>query len=77
MSINYLETLKMLVSTGQGWSLLPTTMLDREVVALDLPVALERQLGIVTNAGRTLSNAADALSRMLQQESTPSPESAA
>lgn len=72
MSTNYLETLKMLVSTGQGWSLLPATMLDQEVIALDLPVLLERQLGIVTHSGRTLSNAASALSGMLQQETAES-----
>ena len=58
MSTNYLETIKMLVSINQGWSLLPETMLDEELVALQLPVKLNRQLGIVTHSGRTLSNAA-------------------
>jgi DNA-binding transcriptional LysR family regulator len=66
MSTNYLETIKMLVSANQGWSLLPETMLDNNLVALQLPVRLERELGIVVHAKRTLSNAASALVDILQ-----------
>lgn len=65
MSTNYLETIKMLVSINQGWSLLPATMLDRDLTPLALPLSLSRSLGIVTHAGRTLSNAALALSQTL------------
>ena len=58
MSTNYLETLKMLVSTGLGWSLLPATMLDSTLVALDTPdMPLSRELGIVVHRNRSLSNA--------------------
>jgi DNA-binding transcriptional LysR family regulator len=58
MTTNYLETLKMLVSIGLGWSLLPETMLDREVVALAIPkLRPVRSLGLVWHADRTLSNA--------------------
>ncbi len=34
LSTNYLETIKMMVSVGLGWSLLPETMVDEDVVAL-------------------------------------------
>lgn len=62
MSTNYLETLKMLASIGLGWTLLPVTMCDRELVQLQIPgLKLERHLGIVTHRDRTLPNAALAL----------------
>lgn len=66
MSTNYLETLKMLVSTNQGWSLLPETMLDDKLVALQLPIQIKRELGVVVHASRTLSNAASALVGILE-----------
>ncbi len=59
---NYLETIKMMVVVGLGWSVLPRTMLDGELV--ELPIAglrLERMLGVVRHTGHTLSNAAGAL----------------
>ena len=65
MSTNYLETLKMLVSAGQGWSLLPETMLDHNLVPLQLPLRLKRELGIVVHVSRTLSNAASSLAGIL------------
>jgi len=59
MSTNYLETIKMLVSVGLGWSALPRTMINRELVVLHLPrLQLQRNLGIVWHPKRTLSNAA-------------------
>jgi DNA-binding transcriptional LysR family regulator len=61
MSTNYLETLKMLVATGLGWSLLPATMLDDELCALKTDIQLSRELGLVTHTKRTLSNAAQAM----------------
>lgn len=66
LSTNYLETIHMLVAVGLGWSLLPQTMLDREVV--QLPVSgfkLARRLGAVRHRDRTLSNAAAALLALL------------
>ena len=66
LSINYLETIKMLVSVGIGWGLLPVTMLDRQIRAIPMKsLALQRRLGTVFHRERTLSNAADALCRML------------
>ena len=62
LSTNYLETIKMLVGVGLGWSLLPDSMLDAQLQALNVPgLAPHRRLGIVYHRKRTLSNAADAM----------------
>jgi DNA-binding transcriptional LysR family regulator len=67
MTTNYLETIKMMVSVGLGWSVLPHSMLDRELVALKAHgMKLTRQLGIVRHHARTLSNAASAMITTLQ-----------
>ncbi|HEB91881.1 MAG TPA: LysR family transcriptional regulator [Gammaproteobacteria bacterium] len=67
MTTNYLETIKMLVSVGLGWSILPQTMLSDELQALDVPgIPLIRQLGVVHHRQRTLSNAARAMLQQLQ-----------
>lgn len=66
MSTNYLETIKMMVSIGLAWSLLPRTMLDDQVVRLPLPgPQLSRRLGYVLHTERTLSNAARAFMTLL------------
>lgn len=59
MATNYLETLKMMVSIGLGWSLLPESMIEGpELRALDLQeMRLSRSLGFVTHGSRVLSNA--------------------
>lgn len=67
MSTNYIETLKMLVSSGFGWSLLPHTMLDDSISAINTELKLERKLGTVTHRKRTLSNAALAMITTLEQ----------
>ena len=63
METNYLETLKMMAAIGLGWSLLPETMtLDGQLAVLPVEeLVLQRDLGIVTHRGRTLSNAAQAM----------------
>ena len=62
MSTNYLETLKMLASIGLGWTLLPVSMKDKDLVQLDIKgLSVTRSLGIVTNQQRTLSNPARAM----------------
>ncbi|MGH8443524.1 MAG: LysR family transcriptional regulator [Nevskiaceae bacterium] len=56
LATNYLETLKMLVGIGLGWSVLPRSMLDRSVRALAIPgFAPSRSLGAVWHRKRTLS----------------------
>lgn len=75
MTTNYLETIKMLVSVGLAWSVLPERMIDHQIVALPVTdVALSRELGCVTHGGRTLSRAAQAFVALLNaQADTPGP----
>ncbi len=61
METNNLETLKMLVGAGIGWSLLPKTMIDESLRVLRVDIHLKRELGIVVHRKRSLSNAANAL----------------
>ena len=62
METNYLETLQMLVASGLGWSLLPRTQLNDQVVELQVKgLKLSRSLGAVTHEKRSLSNAAAAM----------------
>ncbi len=69
MSTNYLETIRMLVAVGLGWSVLPATMIDASLVAISVPEAedLQRSLGVVTHPDRTLSNAAHAFLQVLRE----------
>ena len=69
LSTNYLETIKMMVSVGLGWSVLPRSMLNEEFKTLSIEgITLERKLGIVWHSGHTLSNAAKAMSAMLKPD---------
>ena len=71
LSTNYLETIKMMVSVGLGWSVLPRTMLNKELVTLDIQdINLSRKLGMVWHSGHTLSNAAKAMSGLLKTNKT-------
>ena len=59
LSSNYLETIKMMVSVGLGWSVLPETMLDKNLTILTIEqFDVCRSLGIVHHASRTLSQPA-------------------
>ncbi len=66
MSTNYLDTVRMMVSIGLGWSLLPRTMIgdDLQVLPVDA-VPLSRPLGYIHHRNRTLSNAANAFIQLL------------
>ena len=65
MSTNYLETIGMLVSVGLGWSVLPLSMTaNLEVLQVDC-APMSRTLGFVTNAERSMSNAARAFTEIL------------
>ncbi len=62
LATNYLETLKMLVAIGLGWSVLPRSMLDDSIVTLEVAgLALERELGLVWHERRSQSGPAQAL----------------
>lgn len=66
MATNYLETIKMMVTVGLGWSVLPKTMVDKSLTILPVQnIQLERQLGVVTHKKRTLGNAARAFFEVL------------
>ncbi len=67
MQTNSLETLKMLVGAGLGWSALPTTMIaDQSLHVLDIGQSFYRHLGLVYHSKRSLSNAARALKKAIQ-----------
>lgn len=69
MSTNYLETIKVMVSIGLGWSVLPRTLLDDSLCGLALTgQKLSRDLGVVTHRERSLSNAAAAFLELLMKE---------
>ena len=62
LATNALETIKMLVSIGMGWSVLPHTLLDETLQVVEVPgLALTRRLGVVREQGRSLSAAGRAL----------------
>ena len=67
LASNYLETLKMLVAIGLGWSVLPRSMLDASLQELNIPeLAMRRELGVAWHQRRTLSSPALALLGLLQ-----------
>ncbi len=68
LETNYLETIKMMVSVGLGWSTLPESMVDDSIIALPLPeLTMLRRLGCVRLRQRTLSRAAQALLALLPE----------
>ena len=69
LATNYLETLKMLVAIGLGWSVLPRSMLDDTISALPIAeLSIQRELGVVWHERRTLSASARALIRQLEPQ---------
>ena len=68
LATNYLETIKMMVSVGLGWSILPRSMVDEDVSVIEVKgLELSRQLGVVTHRQRSLTNAAQAFIDLLQE----------
>ncbi|WP_028468953.1 LysR family transcriptional regulator [Neptunomonas japonica] len=66
ISTNYLDTIRMMVSIGLGWSLLPETMIDKSLTVLETgSEPIKRHLGYIHHRDRTLSNAASKLVDML------------
>lgn len=66
MSNNPLESIRMLSSIGLGWSVLPSTLVGPDLVALDIDIEMKRQLGMVWHPGRTQSKAAKALVELMK-----------
>lgn len=71
MDTNYLETIKMMVSIGLGWSVLPKTM-TKGLEVIHVPdTYLERNLGMIHHSGRKLSRAANAFAELLNNAKKP------
>lgn len=69
ISTNYLDTIRMMVRVGLGWSLLPQTLIDKDLVRLNPQnQPIERPLGYIYHRDRTLSNAARELVAMLKND---------
>ena len=66
MSNNPLESIRMLVSIGLGWSVLPKTLVNQDLKQLDIPLEMNRQLGMVWHPGRTQSKAVQELIQMMK-----------
>jgi len=68
MESNYLETIKAMIQHGLGWGVLPDSMIDKHLHTLKMKgVKMERQLGILLHASRTLSSPASALVNLLSK----------
>ncbi|MDX2506749.1 MAG: LysR family transcriptional regulator [Gammaproteobacteria bacterium] len=68
LSTNYLETIKMMVSVGLGWSVLPQTLIDDSLTRIDIPgFTACRSLGIVTLRARSLSQAAQKMINLVKK----------
>jgi len=67
MTTNPLESIRMLVSVGLGWSVLPQTLINHELATIDMAkdLELQRYLGVVINPSLTRSASVDALMQML------------
>jgi len=62
----------MLIGVGPGWSVLPKTMLDDDVVVvlyISVKIDLARTLGVIYHVNRTLSNAGDTFINLLREAS--------
>ena len=67
MSTNYLDTIRMMVSIGLGWSLLPESLIGDDLTILNVDSEpVHRNLGIIFHRNRTLSNAANYLVELLR-----------
>jgi DNA-binding transcriptional LysR family regulator len=67
MESNYLETIKAMIQNGLGWGVLPESMIDNSLQVLKIKgVKMQRHLGVLLHASRTLSSPANALLETLK-----------
>lgn len=67
MESNYLETIKAMIQNGLGWGVLPESMIDDSLHKLKIKgVKMQRHLGVLLHASRTLSGPANALLETLE-----------
>jgi DNA-binding transcriptional LysR family regulator len=68
LETNYLETIKMMVSVGLGWSILPLSMLDASLRQINIKsFECSRELGLVFNPSRSQSKAVSAMLKIIRQ----------
>jgi DNA-binding transcriptional LysR family regulator len=69
LETNYLETIKAMVQAGLGWSMLPDSMIDKSLSTVKISkLKIDRHLGVVIHEKRTLSNAAQGMLNLLQED---------
>jgi DNA-binding transcriptional LysR family regulator len=69
LETDYLETIKAMVQTGLGWSMLPDSMIDKSLSVVKISkLKIARHLGAVVHEKRTLSNAASSMLELLQKQ---------
>lgn len=67
MTTNELESLRMMVEIGLGWSILPKSMLREPLVEIQVnDLKIDRKLGLVRNKDRILSSSAKAMINLLE-----------
>ncbi|MFT7387688.1 MAG: DNA-binding transcriptional LysR family regulator [Candidatus Endobugula sp.] len=67
MTSNHLDAIKMMVTVGLGWSVLPEKIIDDSLRVLPIKNAIIiRELGCLHHRNRTLSNAARAMLHCMQ-----------
>lgn len=65
MSNNPLESIRLLVAVGLGWSVLPHTLINNDLKILNVGVPLQRELGMVWHPERSRSKAMQTLLEMI------------
>lgn len=67
LSSNHLESIRMMVEIGLGWSVLPKTLASKELHACQFKqLTFSRELGIITHRQRTLTHAAELLIKRIE-----------
>jgi DNA-binding transcriptional LysR family regulator len=67
MSTNPLEAIRMLVSIGLGWSVLPKNLINHDLQILSVDVYLQRELGMVWHPERSQSKAMQTLMQSIMR----------
>jgi DNA-binding transcriptional LysR family regulator len=68
MATNHLDTIKMMLSIGLGWGLLPSNLIDDQLRILDVNCPpITRPLGCIYHNQRSLNNAARMLVELLKK----------
>lgn len=68
---NHLESIKMMLSIGLGWGVLPDRLIDHQLHRLDVKhQPLIRPLGLIHHKQRSLTNTSKAFIELLQQQAS-------